>query len=166
MIKQHIRYNKQKEWIHLKILVDADACPVKENILHIANKLHIPVVLVADTSHILNITQENVTVVTVDKASDSADFAIANRANMGDIAVTSDYGLASMLLAKCCVTVHPNGFSYTDDNMDRLLFERHISKEARKKHRKTPHIKKRTKEDNERFEKYFYSICLKQLQLS
>ncbi len=147
----------------MKILVDADACPVKENILHVADKLQLHVVFIADTSHILNIAQINVTNITVDKASDSADFAIANRADIGDIAVTSDYGLASMLLAKKCITIHPNGFSYTSENIDRLLLERHISRESRRKNKKTGHMKKRTKEDNQRFEEYFFSMCKEQI---
>lgn len=145
----------------MKILVDADACPVKDSILNVASKLQLLVVMVADTSHILNYPQNNVITITVDKFADSADFVITNQAEKGDIAVTSDYGLASMLLAKQCFVVHPNGFCYTEDNMDRLLFERHIARELRRQKRGSHHSKKRTKQTNIQFETFFFSVCKK-----
>ena len=85
----------------MNILVDADACPVNGIILKIAKKYSLPVTMFMDTSHATD--KYDCTIITVDKGHDSADFAIANRIHRDDIAVTQDYGLACMLMAKGAV---------------------------------------------------------------
>lgn len=143
----------------MQILVDADACPVKEIILDCAKQYSVMVHMVCDVSHILSYPQDFVQVTTVDKGADSADLYIANLAVSGDIGVTSDYGLATLLLAKGCVVLHPNGFRYTNENIDRMLFERHISREMRKKHKgRGGHIAKRTSEADTAFQKLLLQI--------
>lgn len=143
----------------MKILVDADACPVKEIIVKVAKEYDIPVLMFVDTSHVIH--DDYSLVITVDKACDSVDFAIANKITKNDIAVTQDYGLASMLLAKQAIVVHQNGFVYDDSNIDRLLFERHISKEQRRHGKRGGHVKPRSNENNEKFEICFRNICAK-----
>ena len=138
-----------KGLIIMKIIVDADACPVKEIILKTAEKYNIPVVMVTDTSHIMDLPCE---VITVDKGRDSADIAIANLAKKGDIAVTQDYGLACTLMARGSHTVNQNGFLYTDKNIDQLLMRRHISAKQRRGGKRSGHINARTAEDDRRFE--------------
>ncbi len=133
----------------MKILVDADACPVKEIIVEAAEKHEIEVYMVTDHSHILYYPQENVHVVTVDQGADSADLAIANRTEAGDICVTADYGLATLILAKKAMALHPNGFFYTAETIERMLFERHLSREMRRQKKgRSGHIRKRKKEDD------------------
>lgn len=136
----------------MKIMVDADACPVKELIIDCAEKHGLEVIMVCDVAHILFYNEDFVTIVTVDQGADSADLAIANRTLAGDICITQDYGLASLLLAKKATVLHPNGFFFTSENIDRMLFERHLSREMRRqKKSRGGHIRKRTKEDDEKF---------------
>lgn len=136
----------------MKIMVDADACPVKELIISSAKRHGLEVIMVCDVAHTLFYPEDFVTIVTVDQGADSADLAIANRTQGGDICITQDYGLASLLLAKKATVLHPNGFFYTQENIDRMLFERHISREMRRqKKSRGGHIRKRTKEDDEKF---------------
>ena len=136
----------------MRILVDADACPVKDLIVCCAEKYHLEVIMVSDAAHIIFYDKPFVTSITVDQGADSADLAIANRTAAGDICITQDYGLASLLLAKKATILHPNGFFYTLENIDRMLFERHLSKEMRhQKKSRGGHIRKRTKEDDEKF---------------
>ena len=136
----------------MKILVDADACPVKDIIVETSKKYNTEVYMVTDATHILFYPEENVHVVTVDKGADSADLAIVNRTEQGDICITADYGLATMILAKKATVIHPNGFFYTAENIDRMLFERHLSREMRRQKKgRTGHIRKRTKEDDTAF---------------
>ena len=136
----------------MKIIVDADACPVKEIIISCAKKHALEVVMVCDVSHMLFYNEDFLTVVTVDQGADSADLAIANRTQAGDICITQDYGLASLLLAKKAIVLHHNGFFYTQENIDRMLFERHLSREMRRQKRsRGGHVRKRTKEDDEKF---------------
>lgn len=140
----------------MKIVVDADACPVKEIVLKTAQKYDIKVIMVTDTSHIMY--DMPCEVKTVDKGRDSADIAIANMVFKGDISVTQDYGLACMLLAKGSHVVNQNGFLYTNENIDSLLMRRHISAKQRRSGKKTGHTSARTPEDDKRF-----AECLEKL---
>ena len=134
----------------MRVLVDADACPVKEIIVRLAKQRGIPVIMLIDTSHQLNDGYS--TVITVDKAADSVDFALMGLLARDDIVVTQDYGLAAMVIGKGAKAINQNGMIFTNDNMDRLLMERHISAKVRRGGGRTKGPAKRTKEDNERFE--------------
>lgn len=136
----------------MKIIVDADACPVVGIVEKTAEKENIPVILVCDTAHIFQTSYSQV--VTVEKGADSADFKIVTLSEKGDIVVTQDYGVASMCLGKGVFPIHQSGKLYTLENIDQMMFERHIAKEVRRKSKKN-HLKgprKRTKEDDEHFE--------------
>jgi uncharacterized protein YaiI (UPF0178 family) len=133
----------------MKILVDADACPVKDIIIRTAKKYNLDVVLFIDTSHILQ--DDYAQVVTVEKGRDSVDIALVNRARAGDIVVTQDYGLAALALGRGTLAIHPSGLIYHEDNMDRLLFERHISSVIRKAGGRLKGPSKRKAEDDGAF---------------
>lgn len=145
--------------ILVQILVDADACPVKGIIVKIAKEYKLPVTMLIDTSHRLEDGYSKV--ITVDKANDSVDIALINIAKAGDIVVTQDYGVAAMALGKMAMAVNQNGLIYTDDNIDKLLFERHLGQKVRRAGGKTASIKKRTREDDEKFERAFRSLVAK-----
>ena len=133
-----------------RILVDADACPVKGIILRLAKRRNIPVTMVIDTSHELDDGYS--TVITVDKGSDSADYAIAGMTACHDVVVTQDYGLAAMVLARGASVLDQNGLIYTSENIDSLLERRYIGQKIRRGGGRTKGPKKRTREDDERFE--------------
>lgn len=139
----------------MEILVDADACPVIAQVENVAQKHNVPVTLLCDTSHILE--SEYSRVVMVDRGADSVDIVLVNNCNKGDIVVTQDYGVAAMALGKGAYAIHQSGKWYTNDNIDRMLMERHLNKKARrssgKNHIKGP--KKRTPEDDEHFSESF-----------
>jgi len=144
----------------MRILVDADACPVKEIVVRVAKVYDIPVIMVVDTSH--EIDDGYSRVVTVDKARDSVDIALINLLASGDIVVTQDYGVAAMALGKGARALNNNGMIYTDKNIDRLLFERHLGQKVRRAEGRTSNFKKRTKEDDERFERALISLICKE----
>lgn len=137
----------------MKILVDADACPVKEIIVKVAKEYSLHVTMLIDTSH--EIHDGYSTVITVDKARDSVDIALINLAKFGDVVVTQDYGVAAMALGKGARAINQNGRIYNDDNIDKLLFERHLGQKVRRGGGRTKGFKKRTREDDEQFEKVF-----------
>lgn len=145
----------------MKILVDADACPVKHIIEKVASSLNIPVLMVIDTSHILESDYSKI--IQVSKAPDAVDLALINRTIAGDIVVTQDYGVASMALGKRALAINQFGKYYTEDNIDQLMYERHLSKKQRKAGGRTSSMKKRTKEDDERFEVAFVHLCQEQI---
>ncbi len=111
----------------MKILVDADACPVTDIIIKLSQAYGIPCTLLCDTAH--QLYREHADTLVFDKGSDSVDFALVNRICPGDIVITQDYGLASMCLARKAAILHPDGWQYTDENIQALLFQR---SEARK----------------------------------
>lgn len=146
----------------MKILVDADACPVKGIIVGVARQYRLEVTMLIDTSHELNDGYS--TVITVDKARDSVDIALINLVKAGDLVVTQDFGVAAMALGKKARAVNQNGLIYSDDNIDELLFERHIGQKVRRAGGRTAGNKKRTREDDARFEKTFRSLVEQALQ--
>jgi Uncharacterized protein conserved in bacteria len=142
----------------MRILVDADACPVKEIIEEVAVKMQIPVIMFIDTSHILYSQYSQI--ISVSKAPDAVDFALINRTDKGDIVVTQDYGVAAMALGKGAYAIHPGGKIYTDNNIDVMLMERDIAKRCRNAgERVRSHSKKRTQEDDSRFSDSFTKLC-------
>ena len=138
----------------MKILVDADACPVVRLVEQIAERHGIPVTLLCDTNHLLFSDYSEVRV--IGSGADAVDFALMNLCRRGDIVVTQDYGVAALALGKGAKAIHQSGRWYTDDNIDGLLMERHLAKKARrsgKHHLKGP--AKRTEEDDKRFAESF-----------
>lgn len=133
----------------MKILIDADGCPVVDITIKIGKDYNIPITIMCDTSHIINKT--GVETIVLSKGSDSVDFALVNKVNKGDIIVTQDYGLAAMVLSKGGYPINQNGMIYTDENIDKLLFTRHISKKIRSSGQRTKGPRKRTKEDDIKF---------------
>lgn len=139
----------------MKILVDADACPVVRIVEQEAKKNGIPVILVCDNAHVMN--TQDAEVVTVDRGADAADYKLFSLTQKGDIVVTQDYGVAVMALGKGAYPIHQSGKWYTNENIDSMLMERHIAgcerRKSGKSHAKGP--KKRTPEDDRHFKEAF-----------
>ena len=131
------------------IIIDADGCPVRDISVNIAKKNKMPALIVVDINHIIRSNYAKV--VTVDKGFDSVDFKIVALMKAGDIVITQDYGLASLVLSKKGYAMNQNGMLYTDDNIDMLLLNRHISKNIRKAGGKTKGPAKRKREDDVHF---------------
>ena len=110
----------------MKILVDADACPVVREIESVAKKHRVPVILFCDTHHILHSGYSEVK--TIGAGADAVDFALINHCHAGDIVITQDYGFAACAM-------HSSGLQYTDENIGRLLEERYMVKELRRSSR-------------------------------
>ena len=135
----------------MKLVIDADGCPVVALAVKTAEKYGVRCVLVCDTAHTFsNISAE---IITVSQGADSADFRIVNLLDTGDIVVTQDYGLAAMCLAKKATALNQNGLIYSKKNMDELLLSRHIHKKVRRAGGRMKGPKKRTKQQDEAFEK-------------
>lgn len=142
----------------MKIYVDADACPVVRIVEQVAKEKGIEVTLLCDTNHVLNSDYSEIKI--IGAGADAVDFALINLCKRGDVVVTRDYGVAAMALGKGAYGIHQSGRWYTQDNIDRLLMERHLNKAARrassKHHTKGP--KKRTAEDDKNFKESFEKL--------
>ncbi|MFP4478924.1 MAG: YaiI/YqxD family protein [Candidatus Izemoplasmatales bacterium] len=135
----------------MKILIDADASPVRKITSELAKEYNIDLVIVCNVHHMIQTDYGRV--VTVDAGSDVADHEIVRLTNKGDLVITQDYGLASLILLKGAYALHQDGWFYTADNIDTLLLQRHLSQKMRKARKRNGHIKKRTESDNEKFRK-------------
>ncbi|CAB1255519.1 conserved protein of unknown function [Ruminococcaceae bacterium BL-6] len=114
----------------MRILIDADGCPVVDITVRLARKHGVECLILCDTSHVFE--KPGARTVVVSKGADSVDFALANLARPGDVAVTQDYGLAAMCLARGAVPLRQDGMEYTDDNIGALLLARHTAKKIRR----------------------------------
>ena len=92
-------------------------------------------------------------------------FALVNLCQVGDVVITQDYGVAAMALGKWAYAMHQNGWQYTNENIERLLMERHLAQKAHrasgKHHLKGP--ARRTAEDDERFAESFRKLLDRRL---
>lgn len=133
----------------MKILVDADACPVVDIAVNLCKEYKTPCILYCDTAHQMH--REGAETVIVDKGADSVDFALVNKTEQGDVVITQDYGLASMCLARGVRVLHQDGWEYTSYNIDALLFQRHSAREYRAAGGRTKGPAKRRNTQNEAF---------------
>lgn len=105
-----------------RIWVDADACPkpVKEILFRAADRVGLPLVLVANQA--LQVPpSEWIRSVQVAAGFDVADDYIVQQANEGDLVVTADIPLAAEVIDKGCLVVTPRGERYTEDNIKQRL---------------------------------------------
>ncbi len=139
----------------MRILVDADACPVKDQIIKVAKKHNLEVMMFFDSAHEYN--NDYCQTYIIPKGRDHVDFFLLNKVQTNDIVVTGDYGLASMSLTRKAFVINPNGMIYTDDNIFELLNMRSAHQKIRK-HTRVKGPKKRTKLDDESFTKQIEKI--------
>ena len=140
----------------MKVLIDADACPVVDIAVKLCAKEGVPCLLLCDTAHA--VYREDAQTLIFDKGADSVDFSLVNRVSPGDIVITQDYGLASMCLGRKVRVLHQDGWEYTLDNISGLMEQRHANKKHRLAGGRTKGPSKRTKAQDEAFAKAFQQM--------
>lgn len=136
----------------MRIFIDGDGSPVKDTTIDVALTHSLDVVIVTSIDHYsLKEYPKNVSFVYVDKGADAADYKIVQLIDKGDILVTQDYGLASLVLPKGGRVLHQLGYEYTGENMDGLLEQRYFSAKVRKSGGRTKGPKAFTQDDREKF---------------
>ena len=116
----------------MKVWVDADACPqvIKEIILRAIVKRAIPTIFVANKY--LKLPASNfITAVQVGAGADVADQYIAEHAVIGDLVITQDIPLASILVRKGINAISVHGTLFTDANIGERLAIRNFLQEIR-----------------------------------
>jgi len=140
----------------MKILIDADASPVKNEVIELARDYQLTVTLVSSIAHYSDdVYPDFVDTVYVEKGAEQADYKIVALTEPGDIIVTQDYGLASLLLPKGCYVVHHKGYEYTSDNIDALLQSRYLSALQRQSGQRTKGPRPFTDADRKQFKAFF-----------
>lgn len=140
----------------MKVLIDADACPVVDIAVKLCKKHGVSCLLLCDTAHACY--RDGTETLVFDKGADSVDFALVNRANSGDIVITQDYGLASMCLGKRVRVIHQDGWEYTEYNISGLMEQRHAAKKHRLAGGRIKGPAKRTKAQDNAFEVAFQQM--------
>ncbi|HEY1504787.1 MAG TPA: YaiI/YqxD family protein [Stellaceae bacterium] len=114
------------------IYIDADACPVRDEVYRVAERLDIRVFVVSNGSRPIRPSQNpNIAMVMVSDGADAADHWIAERIGPGDICVTADIPLAARCLDKDALALAPNGKIWTKDNIGNALAGRDVSRHLR-----------------------------------
>jgi len=146
----------------MKVLIDADACPVVDIAVKLCKEFKVSCILLCDTAHTMH--REGVETLVFDKGSDSVDFALINRVAPGDIVITQDYGLAAMCLAKMARVLHQDGWAYTEDNIQALLWSRHETKKYRQSGGRVKGPHKRTRQQDQAFADAFRALLQQSVQ--
>ena len=112
------------------LYVDADACPVKDEVYRVAQRYGLAVFVVSN-SWIRVPRDAGVTPIVVDGGPDAADNWIAERAATGDVVVTADTPLADRALRAGAQALHPAGRPFTADSIGDALASRMIGEHLR-----------------------------------
>ena len=114
------------------IFVDADACPVREEVYRVATRLHLTVFVVSNGSRPLRPPGlPNVQMILVGDQADAADDWIVERIAASDVCITTDIPLAARCLAKGARVVPPSGRPFTQANIGNALAGRELARHLR-----------------------------------
>ncbi len=110
------------------LFIDADACPVKEEVYRVARRTGCPVRVVANS---FIRTPPDVELTVVDAGPDAADDWIAERVRRGDIVITNDIPLASRALKAGGAALAPTGKAFTEASIGSALATRELMEHLR-----------------------------------
>src|SRR3954471_481616 len=113
----------------LAIYIDADACPVKDEVYRVARRYALPVKVVANAP--LRVPADASVELVVRPGFGAADDWIAEQAGAGDIVVTADIPLAARCLARDARVLGPKGHEFTDSDIGDALATRALLDELR-----------------------------------
>jgi uncharacterized protein YaiI (UPF0178 family) len=114
----------------IRIYVDADACPVKDEIYRVAGRHGLPVTVVA--GNFIRVPQDPlIERIAAGSGMDAADDWIAERAGESDIVVTSDIPLASRCVKTGASVIAPNGKPFSEESIGMTLAVRNLMTDLR-----------------------------------
>lgn len=113
--------------------MDADSCPVKEEIVEIASRFSAKVLFVASYDHHGIKDTTHAAWKYVDSRKEAADLFIMNHTVRWDITITQDIGLASTLLLKGVIVISPRGILFEENSIQTALDLRYLHAKARKR---------------------------------
>lgn len=134
----------------LKIYVDGDSCPVKEEVLRISMRHSLEVYLVSNRWS-TKVMGPKVHKIVVPSGADQADNWIVDNINKNDIAVTSDILLAQRCLKLGAHVISSSGKIFTDDNIGIAVAMRSLNTHLRETGEISGYNKSLTKQDRSRF---------------
>ncbi len=134
------------------IYVDGDACPVREEVYRVAERLGLGVFVVANGSRPIRPSPNpRIRLVIVEEGADKADDWIAEHITAADVCVTADIPLASRCLAKGARALSPIGKPWMPNNIGNALAGREVSRHLRELGVSTGGPPPMTRQDRSRF---------------
>ena len=113
----------------LIVYIDADACPVKDEVYRVARRYQMRVIVVAKAT--LYVPTDPLVELMVRSGFEEVDNWIAEQGGPGDIVITSDIPLAARCLAKEARVIGPKGNPFTDNDIGEALAMRNLMNELR-----------------------------------
>jgi uncharacterized protein YaiI (UPF0178 family) len=114
----------------IRIYVDADACPVKDEVYRVAGRYQLPVFVV--TNSFMRVPQDPlIERVAVAAGPDAADDWIAERADASAVVITADIPLANRCVKAGATVIAPNGKTFTEDSIGMALAVRDLMTDLR-----------------------------------
>lgn len=132
----------------MDIYLDSDGASIRKIAVNICKKYGKKIILVKNISQ--NIQTKYGEVVTVDQSPEAADLYIVNRMKKGDLVLTNDLGLSSLVLGKGGKVLNFQGQIIDETNIDSLMFFRHMNRQLRRQKIYTT-VKKREEKDDYNF---------------
>jgi uncharacterized protein YaiI (UPF0178 family) len=114
----------------MRIFIDADACPVKDEVYRVAARYGLETTVVSN-SFIAIPRSSLIGRMIVDAGPDVADDWIAERTQPGDIVITNDIPLADRVLKAGGTAIAPNGRAFTADSIGSALAQRSVMEHIR-----------------------------------
>lgn len=114
----------------MEIFIDADACPVKDEVYRVAQRYGLKTWVVSNTFMMIP-RSAMVEQVIVDAGPDVADDWIAEHVAPGDVAITSDIPLAERVLQAGAHAIAPNGKPFTEDSIGSAIAQRALMEQLR-----------------------------------
>jgi len=114
-----------------RFLVDADACPVRDEVLRVARRLGFETIFVSNGSRPIRPPGGNTRIVIVTEGADKADDWIAEEATPTDICMTNDIPLAARCIAKGAFCISFKGHAWTENNIGSALAGREVARHLR-----------------------------------
>ncbi len=114
----------------MEICVDADACPVKDEIVRVATRHGLKIHMVSDGG-IRPMQSPLVELVIVAQGADAADDWIAEHIHESDICITNDIPLAARCLQRGALVLKPNGEPFTENGIGMALANRELMQDLR-----------------------------------
>ena len=136
--------------VPIEIYVDADACPVKDEVLKVATRHRLKTYMVSDGG-IRPSQDPMVQIVVVTQGADAADDWIADHIQPGDITITNDIPLADRCIKNGATAIKPNGQVFTVDSIGMALATRNLMSDLRETGQITGGPAPFSKQDRSRF---------------
>jgi uncharacterized protein YaiI (UPF0178 family) len=116
----------------MNIWVDADACPkpVRDILIRTSNRMELQVTFISNQYHRLP-SSDYLKKIQVPGGFDVADEYIVEQIQAGDVVITADIPLASLVIEKKGIALNPRGKLYTKENIENALTIRNLKQELR-----------------------------------